>query len=101
MTVFLEPIYIELKELRTYLIKIGQSRRKGSILITKQNEANSLYKKYESWLLDFKEKVSRKQINTGDIQLIEELCKKIAGVYNQITDLCQKNVEKSCQSTMD
>lgn len=60
MAIVLDQLYEELKSIRTYLIKIGPGRRQGNILEIKLNEANSIFKTYSSWLLDFKNDVKEK-----------------------------------------
>lgn len=56
MNISLEQIYEKLKQVRTYLIKIGPSRRESRILEIKLKEANDIFCEYSKWLLDFENK---------------------------------------------
>lgn len=88
MAIVLDQLYEELKSIRTYLIKIGPGRRQGNILEIKLNEANSIFKTYSSWLLDFKNDLSKGKIQSADKLLYENACKKFESLHSEILSLC-------------
>lgn len=76
----------ELKSVRTYLIKIGPSRREGKILETKSQEANDILVKYNKYLDIFK--LNLDQYSREEITLINEICIKFNKLYTEICSLC-------------
>lgn len=89
MAVELESLYYELKEIRVYLIKIGSSRRKGSVLDYKTNEANKIYERYTNCLLGIDEKIQSNKISVKDVSAIKAISEKIVALYNEILNLCK------------
>ncbi|XP_028178505.1 uncharacterized protein LOC114365956 [Ostrinia furnacalis] len=85
MAIVLQSLYGELKEIRTYLIKIGPKRRQGDILINKLEAANKLYDKYNNWVNTYK----------GNDSEILNYCKHILAIYQEIVDLCQSDTSIS------
>lgn len=103
MNISLEKIYEELKEVRTYLIKIGPNRRVGNILTVKLNEAIVIYSEYSSWLEIFTENLRKGKIKSEDVPFYENYRKNFELLYKDILNLCQhKNIDtKSQYSNMD
>lgn len=85
MAIILQSLYSELKEIRTYLIKIGPARRQGDILIKKLEAASNVYEKYNHWIDTYK----------GDDSDILYLCKNFLILYQEIVDLCESNTSTS------
>lgn len=100
MNISLEQIYEKLKQVRTYLIKIGPSRREGNILETKLKEANDVFCEYSKWLLDFENKVKEGTIKSDEFPLYENYRKNFDLLYQEIKILCQPLV-KPQTSNMD
>lgn len=102
MAVILNQLYEELIKVRTYLIKIGPSRRQGNILKIKLNEVNAIFCQYSSWLLNFKKELSEGKIKNSDVALYENACKKFELLHSEILNLCgSESVESKSQSKMD
>lgn len=95
MAIVLDQLYEELKSIRTYLIKIGPSKRQGNILNLKLNEANTIFKTYSSWLFDFKNNLSKQNIESSDKLLYENACKKFESLHSEILSLCCPESVKS------
>ncbi|XP_060809983.1 uncharacterized protein LOC132904069 [Amyelois transitella] len=81
MPTLLQALFSELKQIRTYLIKIGPTRRKGNILVNKLEAANSLYEQYNNWVEEYK----------GDESEILEYCNQFELLYQSIVELCQSD----------
>ncbi|KAF9813310.1 hypothetical protein SFRURICE_015792 [Spodoptera frugiperda] len=94
-------IYEKLKQVGTYLIKIGPSRREGRILEIKLKEANDIFCKYSKWLLDFENKVKEGTIKSDDFPLYENCRKNFDLLYQEIKILCQPVVKPQNSSNMD
>lgn len=90
MDIFL-ILYNDLKKIRTYLIKIGRSRRTGKVLESKLNEVEIIHQQYESNLLEFKEKVTKKYFSNEDILLTESYCRQFIRLYEDILLLCKSD----------
>lgn len=109
MAINLKPLRDELKKIREYLIKIGPSRRKGSILETRSSEALKIYKEYNTQLIDIEKQITLGTISGKYVPFVKELCDEIDLLYSEIIKLCtiesqsqssEKEGEHS-QSTMD
>lgn len=102
MAVLLNQLYEELNKVRTYLIKIGPSRRVGNILKVKLNEANTIFSQYSSWLLNFNNELSKGKIKSADKPLYENACKKFESLHSEILNLCCfESVESNKFTKMD
>lgn len=82
-------LYGDLKKIREYLIKLGPKRRTEKVLENKLKEINVIYDQYNLWLIDFKDKASKKYLNTEDLLLIEDYCHKFLELREDILLLCQ------------
>lgn len=100
MAFILENLYKELKDIRVYLIKIGPKRRQGNILDKKLSEASILFEKYNSWSEKYFDDVSKGNISSKDIPLIDNCRKKFEELYANIVNLCQSCVLET-ESKMD
>lgn len=89
MAYVLEKLYKELKEIRTYLIKIGPTRRQGSVLDKKLSETNDIFRQYDSWLLDLDKEINKNKIQANDIPLIKNSCKNFEALHKEVLGLCQ------------
>lgn len=90
LNVFLQ----ELKSIRTYLIKIGPSRRVGNILEVKRIEANNILVKYNEYIGLCKNKIALEKIKTAEITLIKKICEEFDTLYKEVLSLC-----KYCETT--
>lgn len=88
MAITLQSLYDELKEIRTYLIKIGPKRRQGHILESKLSEANIVHGKFECWLNTYKSKLRN---DDDDDPVVHRFCKQFLTLFNEIVDLCQSD----------
>lgn len=70
----------KLKDVRTYLIKIGPSRRKGNILIIKKSEADNILFQFNSCLETLQ--------NLGSTTLITKISREFSNLYSEIISLC-------------
>lgn len=86
----LEILYNNLKEIRTYLVKIGTARRQGSISSKKLNEARLIYEEYSSVLLSINVDIEKGNIRDVDKVLIEKFRSDFQILYDQIVDLCSQ-----------
>lgn len=84
--------YDDLKKVRLYLIKLGPKRRSGKILENKLNEVDVIYDQYETWLIDFKEKIKKKFYSAQDIELIENYCRQFIDLREDILLLCESDI---------
>lgn len=74
----------ELKAIRTYLIKIGPSRRQGNILIVKKGEANQVLLKFNAYL-----ELPKKSSETS---LISKISSEFSHLYSDIISLCSQSI---------
>ncbi|XP_026729233.1 uncharacterized protein LOC113496153 [Trichoplusia ni] len=88
MAITLQSLYNELKEIRTYLIKIGPKRRQGHILESKLSEANIVHEQFECWLNTYKSKLRK---DDDDDPVVHSFCKQFLTLFNEIVDLCQSD----------
>lgn len=85
----------KLKEIRTYLCKIGPSRRQGEILKTKLYEAKELYLQYSTLKGQIIVLVEKGKIQGEQINLVYNLFSRIDTLFNEITSYCrEKPLEK-------
>lgn len=86
MATFLKELYNNLLEIRTYLIKIGPSRRQGNILQKKLSEARLIAQKYNTFI----ENISKvERLDTSENDLIDKYCKDFTNLYKEISTLCE------------
>lgn len=100
MAILLEDLLKELKVIRDYLIKIGPSRRKGTILETKTSEANKLYERYTNCLSQIDEDIKSGKIISADVPAIENVSEKINQLYYNILELCKETPESNIESVV-
>lgn len=81
----LQALYSELKEIRTYLIKIGQKRRQGDILTSKLEAANKIKEEYNNWISNY----------SGSDTIVLNYCKQFLALHQEIVDLCQSGNSSS------
>lgn len=79
----------DLKGIRTYLIKLGPSRRKGDILEKKIGEAKSLVLLHNKVLDETSKLVKSGKIDKREIQSIEVLSEIFQSLYSEIENLCK------------
>lgn len=88
MAKFIKELYDELLAIRTYLIKIGPSRRHGNILNTKLSEAKVIVEQYNNYLHN----ISRvERLNANEQTLINTYCENFSKLYKEICELCQQS----------
>lgn len=88
----LKQLYDELVDIRTYLIKIGPSRRKGAISDKKLKEAHVIDKKYCESLDTIKSKIKLGRIERDECKIIDQYCDKFSSLYLEIIKLCTPEV---------
>lgn len=97
----LELIYQSLVNIRTYLVKIGPSRRQGQVLENKVIEAKNLIKEYKNVLCLLENSIS-KAVYSEDSELISQFSQKIDRLYNEILSFSICNTSSIVKSdTMD
>lgn len=84
----LNRVYDKLKDIRTYLIKIGAKRRHGSILTKKLEEANILLSEYNTLIDDFSEECKLGQISKEELCLITNISTKFESLFEDVKSLC-------------
>lgn len=84
MADFIKKLYEELSEIRTYLIKIGPSRRQGNILEKKSKEAGSIVQQYNNYL----DNITKIHRSSAEDTLIQEYCERFQALYSEINNLC-------------
>lgn len=92
MSQLLKTLHSQIKEIRTYLVKIGSSRRKGKILITKLSESNELYTKYLSLINELSLEIKQEHISVSEAQLINTLSQDFQSLHREIVGLCTEKV---------
>lgn len=93
MASFVKQLYDDLLCIRTYLVKIGPSRRQGDILIKKLNEANLIVEQYNNYLNSLS-KVPR--FNKNEDLLIKFHCDNFDKIYAEISNLCRPSEALDC-----
>lgn len=90
MARILEDLYGELKNIRVYLIKIGQIRRQDTNVCKKKlGEANSIFQRYNCWLSDLNDSVKKGKISSDDFIVLDKGRKQFISLYNEVLNLCQ------------
>jgi hypothetical protein len=90
MTVNIKAYINELREIRTYLIKLGPSRRKGQILTKKLEEIRNINEQYLLLVADIGDKIKRGLVTSEDLQIIDEDNRKYKSLYAEIEILCKE-----------
>lgn len=86
----------ELKTIRTYLIKIGPSRRTGDILKQKKLQANEVFNHYSKFLELHKKRVDLNEVSQSEISLVNKICERFNSIYSEVLLLCiEQSEEKS------
>lgn len=94
----LNDLYSELKNIRTYLVKIGPSRRKSEITSKKIKEAQDLVSKFNS-ILELLNNLSDK-FQVSDSLRIEKISTEFFGLYECILNLCSSSLSGKINETM-
>lgn len=92
-------IHNKLEEIRTYLIKIGPTRRKGDIIVRKYNEAKLLSEKYNNFVEEVNQLEKLGKITEADSLEISQYCLKITEIYERILSLCSVKEEENSNNT--
>lgn len=87
MSVALSDLFKKLKEIRTYLIKIGPERRKKDIGESKLKEANVAYSQLENILCSVKTAIDNSEVSTDDAVELNHLVCSIHKIYSEIINL--------------
>lgn len=86
----IKELYEKLQSIRTYLIKIGPSRRCGDIIDKKFRESEKLKQNYDSLLDQLVDNVTQGLItNADEIKKIEELGNCFEKLFNEVRELCK------------
>lgn len=93
MADILKELYDELLNIKSYLIKIGPSRRKGNILVKKLGEADSINVKYSQSLRKINESINLGVIAQDECKLISNYCNRFRSLYCKIVELCTEKTE--------
>lgn len=89
----LENLLVALKDIKTYLVKIGPERRNtGTILGKKVEEAKETYKTLDNIIGKFKE------LKEPEVSLAKNLCSQIRSTYKDILKFLEEKAET--ESTM-
>lgn len=91
MILQLKDLYCKLKNIRTYLIKIGPNRRQGKIVIDKLEEAKIFYSEYTLLISELNEDINKGKLSTQDANLVTKLSFDFQSLYTEIECLCTKN----------
>lgn len=91
MILQLKDLYDKLKNIRTYLIKIGPNRRQGQIIIKKLEEAKIFYSEYTLLISELNEEINKGNLSTQDTDLVTKLSFDFQSLYTDIEFLCTKN----------
>lgn len=89
----------ELISIRTYLVKIGPSRRYGSILVTKRGEANNVLLKYNEYLEHFRSKSA--SLTKTEVKVINKICEEFSSVLSEVLKLCTEESKGESSSSSD
>lgn len=84
-------LYNDLKKIRINLIKLGPKRRTERVLENKLIEIDAIYQQYETWIIDFNDKVKNKYYSSQDILLIQKHCREFLDLHEDILLLCQSD----------
>lgn len=88
----LSIIFNDLKSVRTYLIKIGPSRRLGTVLKLKEEEANNILAKYNKFLEIYKSNI--KKYSLKETTLVNKICEEFNKLYLEVISLCVEQSRK-------
>lgn len=80
----LNLLYRNLKDIRTYLVKIGPERRKGNELNKKLDEANTIYKQLPNIIDIINKQYENDEIDRSEITIIKELSEEIRNLHQEI-----------------
>ncbi|XP_069364238.1 uncharacterized protein [Maniola hyperantus] len=84
----LDTILVQLNQLRTYLVKIGPSRRKGDLLVKKYSEANKCYNSYLEVIGIVQEKFDKNEYTQDTQKYVLGIKYKVESLYRDIFNLC-------------
>lgn len=87
----LNILYEELKEIRTYLIKIGSSRRHGNVLTRKLTESKEIFARYTSLVDRLSIEIRKGKIGNDEVVLINQFCLKFNSLYKELLTLCDSS----------
>lgn len=96
----LDNLYLSLKDIKDYLIKIGPERRQSSNTARlKVKEAKELYLRLEYISLDIKTKIEKSEISSDSLLVINKRIDDIQTLYEKILSLCV--VSEDLESKID
>lgn len=85
----IKSLITKLKEVRTYLIKLGPKRRKGEILLKKADESYVLFSNFSSVLAIISEQIKLGKSDKETEENISELSKEFCKLYDEVKKLCE------------
>ncbi|KAH9636144.1 hypothetical protein HF086_007096 [Spodoptera exigua] len=85
----IKSLIAKLKEVRTYLIKLGPKRRKGEILLKKADESYVLFSTFSSVLAIISDQVKLGKSDKDTEKNINELSKEFLKLYEEVKKLCE------------
>ncbi|KAH9639666.1 hypothetical protein HF086_017660 [Spodoptera exigua] len=91
MILQLKELYDKLKNIKTYLIKIGPKRRQGQIVINKLEEAKIFYDEYTLLISELNKDIKEGRLSTQDTDLVIKLSSDFQSLYTDIEFLCTKH----------
>lgn len=91
MILQLKELYDKLKNIKTYLIKIGPKRRQGQIVINKLEEAKIFYDEYTLLISELNKDIKEGRLSTQDTDLVIKLSSEFQSLYTDIEFLCTKH----------
>lgn len=98
----LKSLCEEIKNVRTYLIKIGPSRRQGQILKTKLDEANKILEKYNSYVDTIKIQINLGKLTSDEVKEVNRQCDVFKLHYNDVLILCtEKQISSESEENME
>lgn len=86
----LNIIFDNLKQIRSYIVKLNYERRKSPILQTKITEAKEVYAELNREITLVNEKIQKSEVDNEEILLIKELVEKIKNLYKEILTFGEK-----------
>lgn len=89
MATDLEILCNDIKEIRVYLIKIGPTRRTGSILTKKLCEANDVFIKYSYYVTQITNDIKKGKVTSHDTDLIYKYIDRFQKLYAEVIELCK------------
>lgn len=100
----LDILFKQLKDIRTYLIKIGPNRRHGNILTKKFNEIKEIFSEYTSITNKLSVIIKEGKVASSDILYIGKLCTDFNSIYEEVVALCNPSYifeKDKTNTTMD